>query len=216
MSAELTTVYFVGSLGKAIGHHRVELDVKSPAEAIRAMEANTKGALGRYLRGPAANKYYRIAVQKKDNTIDPKEASNRTGRSTIYFIPTIRGRNSGWGKIIVGAVLIIIGAFTAVVGGGYLIGFGVSLLFGGVVQLLTPIPKGPTAAQEQAASTTFPGNAATVVQGAPVPIIYGRALATPIPISITVSNNDTSTTAAGTPGDPTTSTLDGGGVQYGN
>lgn len=228
----LTTVHLVGSLGKAIGVSEWHLDVRSPAEALRAIDINTRGALSRYLGGPAKDRLYRIALQKRDNVIDPSEVSHRSGLSTIYFMPTIRGRNwkSGVGKVIAGIALIAAAVFfgpasfavlgwggTGMIGVGaatIIAGFGISLVLGGISQMLTPKPTGTTASPEQAQSTSFPGNAAAVVQGGCVPVVYGRALVSPIPVSITVTNNDVSTTDAGTEGGVDSTDLEGGGQQY--
>ncbi len=232
--SELTTVYLIGSIGRAVNlPERFELDVKSPAELIRAVNVITNGALERYLAGPARNRLYRIAIQKRTNVIDPQEATHRSGRSTIYIIPTIRGRNSGVGKVIAGIGLIALAYFTGglsagvagwagtaagglTIAGSVVIGFGISLILGGITQLLTPSAQGPNASPEnaQGGSTSFPGNASAILQGIPVPIVYGRALVAPLPVSITISNNDVSSTAAGTLGDVIGTPLDGGGTQY--
>lgn len=219
MSAELTKVVLVGSLGKAMGLSEWHLDVKSPAEAIRAINVNTRGKLALYLSGPARKRSYRIALQKRDNVIEAKEGRNRSGRSTIYIMPTIRGRNNGVGKIIAGVVLLVIafvtedyallGDYSAFVG-GVVAGFGVSLVLGGIAQLLTPRAQ-ENGAQPQ--SSLFPGNSTSVVQGGCIPVVYGHALVSPIPISITVTNNDVGTTAAGTLGDVSNTPLNGGGSQ---
>lgn len=224
----LTTICYVGSLGRAIGHSKLELDVHSVAEAIRATNVITGGALERHLAGPARDKLYRIALQRPDNVIDPKaELHNRSGRSTIYIMPAIKGRNSGVGKVIAGIALIgfaltnplgwasLAIAGTKVTVGALAIGFGTSMLLGGITQLLTPAAKGPAAADaEQRDSTSFQGNAAAVTQGGCVPVVYGRALVSPIPVSVTFENNDVSTTDAGTVGKVTTDPLQGGGQQY--
>lgn len=242
----LTTVHLVGSLGRAMGRAEWNLDVKSVAEAIRAIDINTKGRLAAYLSGPAAQRNYRVALQKRENVIDPKEATHRSGRSTIYIMPTIRGRDSGVGKVIAGIGLIALaftgagallgstmyglmgGTSAALVGGSYVAtaglsmlgyavaGFGVSLLLGGITQLITPKPpNGQTTAEAQRASTTFPGNATVVVQGGAIPLVYGRMLTPPTPVSITIDNNDVSISDAGTEGGVNTDYLEGGGVQYG-
>lgn len=218
MSTQLTTIYLVGSLGKAMGRSEWHLDVKSPGEALRAINANTRGKLEQYLTGPARDRLYRVALQKRDNVINVKEVGNRSGGSTIYIMPTIRGRNGGVGKTIVGALLIVaaivLAPYTAGTSlswiPGVVAGFGVSLVLGGIAQILTPKAQTPA---EQINSTTFPGNADTVVQGGCVPVVYGHALVSPIPISITITNNDVSTTAAGTLGGVDTTNLPGGGQQ---
>lgn len=231
----LTTVHLVGSLGRAIGHTKLELDVHSTAEAIRAINVITRGKLEQYLAGPARDKLYRVALQRRDNVVDPQtELRNRSGRSTIYIMPAIKGRNSGVGKVIAGIALIglaiasgqpwllasmpqwgVVGSAVWGAAATVAIGFGTSLLLGGITQLLTPTPKGPAGAEaEQRDSTSFQGNAASVAQGGCVPVVYGRALVSPIPVSITFANNDVSTTDAGTVGVVTTDNLQGGGKQY--
>lgn len=239
MSTELTTVHLVGSLGRDIGRSRWELDVYSVAEALRAINVNTGGALERYLGGPARNRPFRVALQKRTNVIGRDELGNRSGRSTIYIMPAIRGRNSGGAKILVGAALIALtlatGGFGAAAGGwafagttaagtaGGLtalgtvaIGFGTSFLLGGITQLITPTPKGPsTSTTEQRDSTAFPGNTTAVAQGGCVPLVYGRALVSPVPVCVTTENNDVPTTDAGTEGTVETTDLQGGGQQYG-
>jgi len=228
---ELTTVYLVGALGRAMGCHVWKLDVKSTSEAIRAININTRGKLEQYLAGPAREQCYQIALQKRTNVIDPKEMSHRSGRGDIYIMPTIQGRNSGVGKIITGVALVALAlvsqqyellpyAWSAVgttawaTAGTIAIGFGASLILGGITQLLTPTPQGPSAAGEDPKSSTFfQGNATSVVQGGCVPLVYGRALVSPIPISITLENSDVPTTDAGYTGTVTTTNLNGGGVQ---
>jgi len=236
---QLTKVYLVGSLGKALGRELWELDVTSVSEALRAIDINTRGGLERYLRGPGAKRHYKIALQKKTNLIDIKEeVHHKSGRSTIYIMPTIRGRNDGWSKIAAGVVILALAYFTgglslgatgwagtgATVAGGsatlsfagsLAVGFGISLVLGGITQLLTPSPRGPEGeAAEQKNSTLFQGNAAAVVQGGCVPVVYGRALVTPIPVSITIDNDDLSTTNAGDEGTVEETDLNGGGIQY--
>ncbi len=231
MSTELTKVVLVGSLGQAVGLSEWHLDVKSPREALRAIDINTRGKLEAYLSGPARDRLYRIALQKRDNVIDAKaELGNRSGRSTIYIMPTVRGRNSGVGKVIAGIVLValaivsqqyellpgILSGGVGLVGGaagGIIAGFGVSLILGGISQILAPKPQGPNASPEQAQSTGFPGNAGAVSQGSAIPVVYGRALVSPTPVAVTTTNNDVSSTSAGTLGDVTTTNLQGGGQQ---
>ncbi len=235
----LTRVYLIGSLGRALGREIWDLDVMSVSEALRAIDINTRGGLEKYLRGPGAKRHYKIALQKKTNLIDIKEEGhNRSGRSTIYIMPTIRGRNEGWQKIAAGVVVLALAYFTgglSVAGGAgwagagatatsgvtlgfagsLAVGFGVSLVLGGITQMLTPTARGANGdSAEQKNSTTFQGNAIAVVQGARVPVIYGRALVTPIPVSITIDNDDLSTTSAGDEGVVEETGLEGGGIQY--
>lgn len=224
VSANLTPIHLIGALGDSIGRNRWDLDVGSPAEAIRAINIITRGALERYLRGPGKDEMYQIALQEPDKVIGVEEAPNRSGRSAIYFMPAIEGRNSGFGKILTGAALIAL----AIISGGLstpgtfayyaastTIAFGTSLVLGGITQLLTPTPRGFTATESDTrSSTSFQGNATAVVQGGCVPVVYGRMLVSPVPISITIENNDVPITEAGTVGTVDTTDLSGGGTQY--
>lgn len=146
-------IFLEGKLGKLFGREW-SLYVNSPSEALRAIDINTKGKLKKYLSTEGAKRYYKIALQKKDNLIEPlKEIKNPSGESDIYIIPTIKGSNSGVGKIVLGAVLVVVGV---VVGarfnsqlGASIVMAGLSLMAGGVTQLMTPIPRATQSSSNQ-------------------------------------------------------------------
>lgn len=75
-------------------------------------------------------------------------------------------------------ILIVVGALTSWAGGEALIVAGIGMVAGGVVQLLTPVPKtakpGDTAAN--ASNYSFNGPVNTQAQGNPVPLFYGGPL----------------------------------------
>lgn len=192
-------IFLEGKLGKLFGR-KWSLCVASPAEALQAININTKGKLKEYLLNDGAKKFYKVALQKKDNLINPKEEiKNPSGQSDIYFIPTIKGSSSGGGKIIAGVILVIVGAVLAVGSYGSLsalgvpmITAGIGLILGGVVQLMTPVPKiaQPSAEVDQRQSYGFQGNSVTIFQGSSVGIVYGRSLVAPMPISASMENLD--------------------------
>jgi len=231
VNPNLTTIHLEGALGAKFG--RIwRLDVKSTAEAIRAIDINLRGALQQYLAGPARNKWYKIALQKKTNVIDPKEIQHRSGRSDIWIIPTVRGAGKGLGKILAGIALLALvyftGGFAAGVAGwgstaagsltflGQLaVGFGISLILGGIVQALTPTPAEPP---DNKNSFVFPGSTAPTVQGVCVPVIYGRALVAPVVVGVGLDNDDLSTassTSLGGRGEADVITINNGNSQGG-
>lgn len=217
----MTTIYLGGKLGTLFGK-RWDLLVNNPAEAMRAIDVNTRGRFRTYLAKDGDRKFYKVAIGRKDGLIGADELGHRSGRSTIHIMPTIRGANSGIGKIIAGAVLVIIGVIADIetfgtTGNGLIqagatafIGLGASLILGGITQLLTPVPK----QTQQLQSYNFQGNATTVNQGGPVPLFYGRGLCTPIPISINFDSADTQATANTQLGTVDSIPLIGGGFQY--
>lgn len=207
----MVKVFLEGSLGRRFGREW-ELDVKSPTEALRAINVNVKGTLLEYLSTQGNKKYYKFAVDKKKNVLTKDELKANTGKGDIYVIPTIKGSgDNGLVQAIAGVALI---AFTWGAGfgalGGFLqgamafggtastIGFGIgaSLLLGGVMQLLTPTPSVSENSSDQSSSNLFQGNASAIAQGGVVPLIYGRCLVSPMPISLSITNTDKGTSAA--------------------
>jgi predicted phage tail protein len=222
----MVNIFLTGKLGLLFGK-KWTLEVKSPAEAVRAIDINLKGKLREYLNGEGAKKYYKVAIQKKDNLLDKEEIGNPSGRGDIYIMPTIRGANSGGGKILFGIALIaaafltggasigISGALLTSKAGALTLGIAASLILGGVMQLLTPVPKiSESSDSTQQSSNIFQGNASAISQGGAVPVVYGRALVSPMPICISLTNTDQVTSQSTDVGTVSTYYADDGSVQY--
>ncbi len=190
-----TTVYLHGNLGRKFGKEW-RLNVRSVAEAIKAIDINLKGALKQYWREKGRDKKYKIKVGEYFLNDEKEILSNSDKPKEIHIMPFIKGRSSGLGKIIAGIVLIIVGYFTfgsTSAWGMALISGGVGMALGGVVQLLTPIPNFNQNAGQSSATFgggAFQGNAATAIQGAAVPVVYGEMMVAPTPIAISLSNQD--------------------------
>lgn len=208
----LTTIHLGGKLGQLFGK-RWDLMVASPAEAIRAIDVNLKGELRKYLLKQGSKKFYKVGVGKKDSLIDEKELTHRSGNSPIYIAPVVSGKKAGL-KIVAGVILMVIGA---VYQQPWLINLGASLTLGGVVQLLTPTPNFNNNAQGDSrgdGSTFFQGGSTAISQGGAVGLVYGRALVTPMPISISTNNTDRSKPDVAGVIDYCTTTDENGLVQY--
>lgn len=109
-----------------------------------------------------------------------------------YTMKTIpRGaKNGGMLQIVIGAVALVGAFFTAgatlaawgaAVGtlsvAGVLTGIGVSMMLGGVVQMLTPQPKfnpGASSSTDNKPNYAFGAPVNTVAMGYPVPLLYGE------------------------------------------
>lgn len=209
----LTTIHLGGKLGQLFGK-KWELMVSSPAEAIRAIDINLKGKLRAYLSKEGAKKFYKIGVGKKDCLIGKEELHNRSGSSSIYVAPVAKGKSSGLGKVLIGIAIIasiaLTGGFAAggwamaASGGGLgifgtaLVGISASLILGGITQMLTPAPSFDNNPEggETRGSNLFGGNASAITQGGAVGLVYGRALVTPMPVSISFDNKDQSISSA--------------------
>jgi predicted phage tail protein len=175
----MLVVYLYGHLAKAYGKRHV-LDVKSPAEAIRAFSANYKDFKQRVIDGGG----YRVLARKEDRADD----IHLTTSKSIKIIPTVQG-SGGLGKIILGAALIAASFylpgttyFSAYSAASYSASaiassVGFSLMLGGVSQLLFSPPSlssGESEQPENKPSYNFNGAVNTSGQGNPVALAYGR------------------------------------------
>jgi len=198
--SNLVKIHLGGKLGKLFGK-KWELYVNSPAEAMKAIDVNTKGLFSQYLRKDGLKKFYKVAIQNKKNLLTEKEIQSPTGRGDIFITPTISGKSSGSGKIIAGVVLIAVSLYfdpsgsTGQAIASAMISAGASLILGGIVQLLTPVPTeaDPNQDDDLRSSNLFRGNATAVTQGGAVGLVYGRAIVAPMPISISLNSYDTVT-----------------------
>ncbi len=213
-----TVIHLGGYLGKLFGARWPGMNVSSPAEAIRAVDANLKGALKQYLSTQGRDKLYRVALGRKENGVDEKGIVGPSGQQDIYILPVVRGRNSGFGKILAGIAIIALVFATggaALGAGGSLfgitagtvgtigLGLGASLILGGISQLLAPTPNfnnGQDTQGDSRGSTIFQGNATTISQGGAVGLVYGRMRVTPMPISMSITSYDQSAPASFAPG----------------
>lgn len=104
------------------------------------------------------------------------------GTTEIRIVPIIAGsKNGGLFQTIVGAAMIVAGVFLwATPFGAPLVSMGIAMVAGGVMQMLSPVPKSPSQ-QEQATtenkpSYLFNGAFNSTQQGLPVPVVYGQML----------------------------------------
>lgn len=189
----LRKIRVYGRLAKFLGQRVFEADVASAAEAVRFLVVNFP-----QLEKHMADQHYRVSVGSYDLTLD--ELHDPAGQQEIKVVPVLTGAGAT-GRIIAGVALIALSllfapgaalasaAFTlgpAAVSIG--VGIGVSLVLGGVAQLLTPTPKINTPGTPQdnndpRKSYSFSGIQQTSRQGVPVPIVYGETLVGSVVIS---------------------------------
>ena len=199
----MITVNLHGKLGEDLGE-TWELDVSSVAEALHAIDINTKKLRHWLIYNKDQYEYEILAddnnfFDESPNIKDINELKNsefclniKNKIKTIYIVPSIIG-SGGIGKIIVGAILIVaaiaIAVFTPFLLPAVAIGFvGLGLIAAGTSELLSkPPPSVPFTAQQvnpidgqgEAGGPTsylFNGPVNTVGEGGPVPIGYGELM----------------------------------------
>jgi predicted phage tail protein len=187
----LRKIKLYGKLAKFIGHRVLEADVATAAEAVRFLLANWPE-----LEAHMSDQHYRVSIGTYD--IDLEELHHPAGAAPISFVPVVTGAGAV-GRILAGIAIIAFAIVTAGAGlvAGLGLGFGastaisiglvgLSLVVGGVAQLLTPTPKVPQGADNQddpRKSYSFSGIQNTSRQGVPVPIVYGETLVGSVVIS---------------------------------
>ena len=187
-------ILLLGELGKKFGRD-LRLDVKSPAEAIRALCANFPEFEKHMFESEKNNVGYRLVVGKQDIGID--QLHDPAGKQAIKIVPVIAGAGgNGFVNILIGGAIIAAafmtgGASLAATGmfgfgtalttttlGSIALGVGASLILSGVSQMLSPTPSAsePSERPENQPSYVFNGAVNTTAQGQPVPIGYGRMI----------------------------------------
>lgn len=185
----MKTIILLGELGKRYGRKHM-LDVKSPAEAVRALCANFKDFAAFVSSSAERNVGYRVLNRRQAVTVD--ELHNPASQQ-IVLAPVVTGAGGKGGlfQTILGAVLIVAsfllppGPWTAP-----MFNIGVSLAIGGVVQMLSPLPKTTGPDEGTGPSYVFNGGVNTTAQGYPVPVGYGRMIVGSAVISAGISVED--------------------------
>ena len=189
----LRKIKLYGKLAKFVGHRILEADVATAAEAVRFLVTNWP-ELERHM----ADQHYRVSVGTYD--LDLEELHDPAGQQEIKIVPVMAGAGAT-ARIIAGIALIALAIAIPGIGGGVAatifgtqfsalslsIGFtGLSLVIGGVAQLITPTPKiptGPDTQNDPRKSYSFSGIQNTSRQGVPVPIVYGETIVGSVVIS---------------------------------
>ncbi|AOM42677.1 tail assembly protein [Xenorhabdus hominickii] len=170
----LRTVRLYGVLGTQFGRVHT-LAVSTPQEAIRALSVRMKG-FERFLL-TAKEQGLTFAVFNGKRNISREELVF-SGQDDIRIAPMIIGsKNAGVFQTILGAVMVVAGAFLwATPFGAPMVMSGVGMMLGGVAQMLSPMPGGLARCEDpdNKPSYAFGGPVNTVAQGNPVPIGYGR------------------------------------------
>ena len=183
-------IQLYGQLGKRYGRtHR--MDVASPAEAIRALDANYPGFMEEILALGRKGYGYRVAhgVQGTVGVNNPEELCQPAG-GDIRITPVLKGsKKGGIGQILAAVALIVASFYVPGLAGTFgmsgataasvatsMMSAGIAMAIGGVIQLLSPQPKAAEKGGTEGTSYMFDGATNTMAQGHPVPVGYGEMI----------------------------------------
>ena len=206
----MKTVKVYGKLRELLGQCRFELDVRTPAQAFKALIVNFPQLERFILDSEKDGISYRMMVGRQhigEQNID--ELGLPFGQHEVFSIaPAIAGAGRSFGRFLIGAGLIgasflfpgaglfgssafgvfgplsagTIGTLTTV--GTALSFVGASLILGGIAEIISPTPKPQQLSEaERLQSFSFSGIVNTTTQGTPVPVVLGRAYAGSVVIS---------------------------------
>ena len=193
----MKTVKVYGALKEYIGQGVFSFDVLTPAEAIQALCANFKG-LDKYIYDSEKDGIvYDVKVGKQ--IIQEKNIEDLTApwsnKDVFSIRPVIQGAGRGFGRFLIGAALLGLGAigvgskmFIGTLGGtpiavsSALKQFGAIMMLSGAAEMLSPQPELPTE-PNLLESSALSGLSNVNNQGTPIPICYGRAFVGSVIIS---------------------------------
>lgn len=166
----MTKIHLKGRLGQEFGP-LWELDVKTPKEALFAINVNTNGRFVRFMEESRA-KQISYAFMVGEHVVDDKEKvilmEGPCGRNEDITVTPVIGGAGGVVETIV--INLIIGLILAVVSA-----------------MLAPSPQVDLGSNNDSArkdSYLFSGGPQPAKQGKPVPVGYGRMIVYPIAISV--------------------------------
>lgn len=187
MTDKLRTIRLYGTLGARFGRE-FQLAVNSTAEAVRALSVQLPG-FSRFML-EAKDKGMVFAVFNGKRNLSQEQLEDPVGDDMIRIAPVLQGsKRGGVLQTIVGAILFVAAVyFTGGVGAVFASGAGVwgavgtiglSMMIGGVSQMLAPQAKGLGASErpDNQASYSFNGPVNTQAQGNPVSVGYGECWA---------------------------------------
>ncbi|QQN20989.1 tail assembly protein [Pseudomonas cannabina] len=168
----MTTVLLSGSLARKFGRkHRRVIDTGQTQEVFKAMNATLSGFEDEIKRLDKLG--MRFAIFRNGKNVG-QEALSVGGSREVRIVPVIGGsKRAGLFQTVIGAVLI---AASFIPGFQVLMPIGISLVAGGVIQMLSPQASGlkQSASPENSPSYAFGSAKNTTASGNPVPICIGE------------------------------------------
>lgn len=172
----MKTIHLYGQLAEKYGKS-FNLDVKTPAEAVKALHTQIPG----FRQDIEAGNWHILRGDLAANDCDDEERLRMEMGDTrdIHIMPAISGAGNGSMNIIIGIILIVVGYLTfgttSAVGMAMIAG-GAGMVVGGIIQMTMKIPGADTdtSDSDDKSSFLFSGPKNTSTQGVAIPRGYGR------------------------------------------
>ena len=198
----LSKIKVYGRLARFLGERTFEAEISSPTDAFRFLLANFPS-----LESHMMEQNYCVKVG--DYEISETELDTPTGSQEIKIVPVIMGARKGFGRFLLGAILIGVAVFApaagvglgsaqgtllfGTTGGGALAAaagnIGIYLALSGAAEMISPTPS-PDSASDDPASFTFNGIQNTIRAGVAIPVVYGEIFTGSLVVSGGIDTDD--------------------------
>lgn len=189
----LRSVYFEGELGDKFIPY-MEIDCESPVQVFKCLDANFPDFKEYMIEKEEQGVGYHIEIEGNELEY-VEELLMKTGPGDIIITPVPAGAKSGFGKILAAVAIVALIVWNpanifytkslTAVGTGAKVGFSYSLTkvgtmaafaavnlgIQGISQLMLP---DPSTDADQEKSYLFNGAEQNIIEGDPVPVLYGR------------------------------------------
>ena len=190
-----------GQLKKKLGQSSFELDVNTPAQAIKALCVNFPDLTNWFIDNDQNGYGYKVEIGKQKVYAEDLKPMLQpfTEKDILRIVPVIKGAGRGLGRFLLGVALVGV-AFVAGPSSLALIGagaskaltyVGTSLILGGISEMLSPSPQ-PIPESSKLQSFSFSGIVNVADQGVPVPICYGRVFTGSVVVSFGLDSDPVS------------------------
>ena len=198
----LSKIKVYGRLARFLGERTFEAEISSPVDAFKFLLANFPS-----LESHMMEQNYCVKVG--DYEINETELNIPTGSQEIRIVPVVMGARRGFGRFLLGAVLIGVAVFAPAAGLGlgpgtspFLFGttgggalaaaagnLGIYLALSGVAQMITPT-EDVGADSDDPSSFTFNGVQNTIRAGVAIPVVYGEIFTGSLVVSGGIDTDD--------------------------
>jgi len=165
----MQTVRLVGDIAKF--GEVWQTDCANIRDIFKLISCQTLGFKKYLLEAEEAGVAYEIK-KGKDILQNPEDLLLSTVEEEEIIITEVPGGAKAGLKIVAGIILIIVGVLYQPL--AFLIDVGISLIVGGVAELLAPGPE--TEDSQNDPSYLFNGPANNISQGLPIPVLYGQLI----------------------------------------
>lgn len=164
----MQTVHLVGNISK---FGKVwQTDCANIRDIFKLINCQTLGFNKYLIEAEEAGVAYEIR-KGKDILQNPEDLLLSTVEDEDIIITEVPDGAKKGLKIVAGIILVVIGVFTGI---PFLTEIGISLIVGGVTELLAPGPE--TEESENDPSYLFNGPVNNITQGLPIPVLYGQLI----------------------------------------